>query len=289
MKPLLLRSSLYMPAVNVRALEKAHSLDIDAIIADLEDGVALIKKNEARKIVADAFSENYGFRLKVLRINGPTTPYVDEDMHLAAKINPDALLLTKINTPDELNKTLKKLDAISHVSFPVWLMIETPSAVINIDKLAQNRRVKCLVMGTNDLGYALHSRHIPGRIPFLYSFSKVILAGRANGLAVLDGVYSNLQDLDGFKNYCNQGRNLGFDGVTLIHPSQVAIANEEYSVSIHEIEWAHKVCKAWDEAQRKGQGVATVEGWFIENLHVDEAKRLLGLETSIRKRTSGKI
>ena len=170
MKPLLLRSLLYMPAINARALEKAHTLNVDGIIADLEDGVAISKKHEARKVVAAAFSENYDYRLKILRINALGTPYINDDLHLASQIAPDAILLSKVNSVKDLDEIIQRLNAMGATLLPLWLMIETPSAILNVEKLAQNERVTCLVMGTNDLGYALHSRHIPGRIPFLYSF-----------------------------------------------------------------------------------------------------------------------
>ncbi|MBU6460053.1 MAG: CoA ester lyase [Proteobacteria bacterium] len=285
MSSLLLRSVLYMPAINERALTKARTLDVDAIIADLEDGVAVSKKEEARFIVANAFSKDYGHRFKVLRVNGLSSPYTDEDLQLATKINPDAVLFTKIDSIELLKAALDRLDGLGGSALPIWLMVETPFSVLNIEKLAQNKRVTCLVMGTNDLGYALRSKYTVSRKQFLYSFSRVILAARANGQTVLDGVYPNIGDKEGFVYFCKQGRELGFDGVTLIHPSQIASANLEYGISLQEVEWARKVNLAWDEARKKGLGVATVDGWFIENLHVDEAKRILELNDTLNERS----
>jgi citrate lyase subunit beta/citryl-CoA lyase len=277
-----LRSVLYMPGSNDRALEKAKSIPCDGLILDLEDAVAPDAKPAAREAVcAAAASGEYGRRTLTIRINGVGTEWHAADIVAAAQAGPDAVVVPKVNTPDEVRGLATALEwagAPEHTT--LWAMVETPEAILNArDLAAASPRLTALVLGTNDLVKELYAEHVPGRAPILPSLHQVLLAGRAAGLAVLDGVYNDVKNLDGFLDECRQGRQLGFDGKTLIHPGQVDGANEVFAPSDEAVEEARGILDAWDAGA--GSGVVTYDGRMIENLHVESARRTLSIHDAI--------
>ena len=281
------RSVLYMPGSNRRALEKARSLDVDGVIMDLEDAVAPGAKAEARDNVLDAIrAGGYGHREIVIRLNDFYTPWGEDDLRAAATSGADAILLPKVDDAAFLNK-IGDLLTINGAppSLKLWVMAETPRAIQNIDRIADgDSRLEVIVMGTSDLGRALRVPDTPGRLGLLPALSACVLAARAHGLDILDGVHGDLADETGFRNACNQGKTLGFDGKTLIHPGQIDAANQIFGVSEAEAEKAAAIIAAWEAAAAEGNGIAVVDGRMIENLHAEEAKRLLALRAAIAAR-----
>ncbi|MCC3303644.1 HpcH/HpaI aldolase/citrate lyase family protein [Sneathiella sp. HT1-7] len=278
------RSVLYMPGSNARAQEKAKTLVADALILDLEDAVAPDAKGEARDIVcANAASGDYGNREIIIRVNGLDTPWGEDDIIAAAKAGPDAILLPKVESADQVQKLEKIMtDAGAPEKTTIWCMMETPLGILKAEEIASaSPRVDCFVMGTSDLVKELQAQHTPMRLPVITSFGLCLLTGRAYGLTVLDGVYLDLADEDGFRESCEQGVELGFDGKTLIHPKQLAPTNEVFAPSEEEVAHSRKVIEAFEAAEKEGKGVVLVDGKLVENLHVEIAKAKVAMADAI--------
>ncbi len=278
------RSVLYMPGANARAMEKARDLPADALIFDLEDAVAPAEKETARRQVIETLQKGgYGNRELVVRVNGLMTPWGEADVAEMATAGAHALLIPKVENKQIINgvegrmQTAQAPDAMS-----IWCMIETPKGVMRAEEIASaSTRLGALVMGTSDLAKDLHCLHTPSRGPFMTSLSWCILAARANGLSILDGVHLDLADDDGFAESCRQGRELGFDGKTLIHPKTIAAANAAFAPDDAEVQLSRRVIAAHEEAENAGKGVVLLDGQLIENLHVEEAHRIVGLADRI--------
>jgi citrate lyase subunit beta/citryl-CoA lyase len=278
------RSILYVPGSNPRALENARGLSADGLIIDLEDAVALEAKEPARAIVAAALAEGgYGGRELVLRVNAIDTPWGHADLAAAATMPIDAVLLSKVESPGRVTLSASLLDALGAPErLAIWCMIETPRAILYAREIAAaSPRLTAFVLGTSDLAADLYALATPDRLPLITSFSLAILAARANGLAILDGVHLDLTDDEGLARACRQGREFGFDGKTLIHPKQIAAANAAFAPTQEEIEWSRRIIAAHAEAAAAGKGIALVAGRLIENLHVESARRLLALAEEI--------
>jgi citrate lyase subunit beta/citryl-CoA lyase len=280
---MVLRSVLYMPSSNERALEKAKTIAADAIIFDLEDAVAPDAKEQARtQAVAAAGSGEYGRRLLTIRCNGLDTPWGADDLAAAATAGASAVVVPKVSGADHLGKVVFALEkAGAPDDLVVWPMVETPAAVFAVREIAGFERVACLVMGTNDLAKELRAQLIPGRAPLLPHLATALLAAREAGVAIVDGVYNAVKDLEGFEAECRQGAELGFDGKTLVHPSQVDVANRVWAPTEDEVEHARTVVDAFEQASREGRGVVTVDGRMVENLHRDNALRTLAVADAI--------
>lgn len=281
------RSVLYMPGANPRALEKGRTLAADALILDLEDSVAPDGKAEARKNIADALAAGgYGEREIAVRCNAEETDWCADDLAAVAKMNCHAALLSKVESAATVERAVAALDAASApADMGIWCMIETPMAILKVQEIAFAPRVKCLVLGTSDLAKDLRCRHTPDRMPFMYALEACILAARAAGIAVLDGVHLDLNDDAGFRAQCEQGRDLGMDGKTLIHPKTIDAANDVFAPDAAELAWAEKIIAAHAEAMAEGKGIVLVDGKLVENLHVEEAKRLVALSEAIAARS----
>ncbi|WP_261665094.1 HpcH/HpaI aldolase/citrate lyase family protein [Deinococcus sp. Marseille-Q6407] len=260
------RSVLYVPADNLRALEKARTLGADAVILDLEDAVAPEHKAAAREQVAAALAQNWPCPV-LLRLNAPDTPWHREDLALAQAAGPSGVVLPKVETPQLLDNLPG--------AWPLWAMIETPLGVLRAPEIAAHGRVAGLIAGTNDLARDLHTRPHPERLPLIQALSLIVLAARAHGRVPLDAVYNNVRDDAGFQQECRQGRDLGFAGKTVIHPSQVQAANQEFGVTDTEAEQARALLAAWEAARAEGRSVATFGGALVEQLHADAAQDLL--------------
>ncbi len=274
------RSVLYMPGANERALEKAKTLPADALILDLEDAVAPDAKESARERVC-AVAGDYGDREVTIRVNGAGTPWHADDLRAAGEAGPAAVVVPKVNSAGEVHAIEKALaHAPDHTK--IWAMIETPVAVLNCAAIAAaSERLTVLVLGTNDLAKELVAAQVPGRAPLLGPLSMCVLAARATGRMILDGVYNDVRDAAGFAAECRQGREFGFDCKTLIHPGQVGPCNEIVAPSDAEVEHARRVIAAFADATAAGRGVATVDGRMIENLHVADAERILALAAAV--------
>ncbi len=283
--PTVLRSVLYMPSANERALEKAKSLPADAVIFDLEDAVAPDAKEAARAAAISAVrSGAYGHRVLTIRCNGLNTPWGEADIAAAASAAPAAVVIPKVNTSDELAAVASILDANdAPETTGIWAMVETPLGILNAHSLAEHPRCTAFVLGTNDLAKELHAPLVAGRANLVPHLASALLAGRAAGIVVLDGVFNDINDAAGFESECRQGFEMGFDGKTLIHPSQLETCNSTWSPSESEVIFAKKVISAFSEASTLGQGVLTVDGRMIENLHVENAKRTLAIHNAIRQ------
>ena len=282
------RSVLYMPGSNVRALEKAKTLPVDGVIVDLEDFVAPEAKETARKQAADAVKAGgFGGREVFIRINGVDSPWHADDLSAAARAAPDVILVPKVSTPDTLELIGRRLlDMGTDRKTRVWAMIETPLAIFNILSIAaeardSETRLSGFVMGTNDLAKDTRARLVPGRAPMLPWLSMCVAAARVHGIDILDGVYNDIGNADGFINECRQGVDLGFDGKTLIHPSQIEPCNTAFSPSLAEVEWARKMIKAFDLPENKGKGVVSIDGRMVERLHADMARRTVAIAEAI--------
>ncbi len=278
------RSVLYMPAANERALEKAKTLPADAIIFDLEDAVAPDAKEVARRnAVAAASSGQYGNRELTIRCNGLDTPWGADDIAAAASSGASAVVIPKVNSVAALDQASALLDAAgAPSSLMIWAMIETPTAIFDVRAIAAHPRVSVLVMGTNDLARELRSAlGAAGRHPLVPHLAMALAAAREAGIAVLDGVYNDVKDLEGFQAECVQGAEMGFDGKTLIHPGQVPVANDVWAPTDDEVAQARRVIAAFDDGLAQGLGVITVDGRMIENLHVANAQRTLAVADAI--------
>lgn len=271
------RSVLYMPGSNARALDKAASLPVDALILDLEDAVAPDAKAEARQQVSDAVRSGYGRREVAIRVNGLDSRWYRDDLATIAEASPDAVLIPKVNSAEEVARVEQDLaDAGVADTVSMWAMLETPQAVLSAESIcAASDRLDVLVMGTNDLITELQISHVAGRQPLITSLSWCVLAARRSGKAIIDGVYNDLDDREGFIAECQQGLELGFDGKTLIHPRQLNDANRIFAPTDEQLDAAHRIVEAFRHAQQAGQGVATVDGKMVEELHVRQAQRLI--------------
>jgi citrate lyase subunit beta/citryl-CoA lyase len=278
------RSVLYIPGSNARAMEKGRSLPADALILDLEDAVAPDAKAQGRAEIAKALADKpaYGRRELAVRTNGLDTPWGHEDLAAMAAAGADAILLPKVESADMVRRACAVLDAAGGPpELPIWCMMETPRGILQAPEIADHPRVQCLVMGTSDLTKDLHALHTGMRLPMLPSLGLCLLAARAAGIAIVDGVYLDLNDGEGFAASCQQGRELGFDGRTLIHPKQIEAANEAFGPSADAVGYARKIIAAFEEARAAGKGVVVVDGRLVENLHVAEAQRLVALADAI--------
>jgi len=277
------RSVLYMPAANERALEKAKTIASDALIFDLEDAVSPESKDAAREnAVRAASSGEYGKREITIRCNGLDTPWGASDIAAAAKSCASSIVIPKVGDAAAVDAVSKHLDAAgAPAEMLIWAMIETPSAIFNARAIAAHPRVAVLVMGTNDLVKELHAVQVPGRAPVISHLSTALLAAREADKPILDGVYNDIKNAEGFRAECVQGMQMGFDGKTLIHPDQVAVANEVWAPSEAEVEHARRVIEAFEAARSEGKGVVQLDGKMIENLHVANAERLIAIATAI--------
>ena len=277
------RSVLYMPAANERALEKAKTLPADAIIFDLEDAVAPDAKESARvNACAAVASGEYGHRELTIRCNGLDTPWGADDLAAAAKSGAAAVVIPKVSSVETIDLVSSILRAAgAPESMNIWAMIETPTAIFDVRHIAAHSRVTVLVMGTNDLARELRARLVPGRQPLVPHLAVALAAAREAGKVILDGVYNDVKDLDGFRAECVQGTEMGFDGKTLIHPSQVEIANDVWAPTADEVDHARRVIAAFQEGLADGRGVITVDGRMIENLHVENARRAIATADAI--------
>ena len=279
-----LRSVLYMPSSNERALEKAKTLACDGLILDLEDAVAPDAKPAAREAAAAAAaSGEYGRRTVTIRVNGLGTEWHDDDIVAASQAGPAAIVVPKVDSADDVARlvaAMEKAGAPDHTR--LWAMVETPVAILSALEIARaSERLAAFVLGTNDLVKELYAEHVPGRAPILPSLHTALLAGRAAGIAVIDGVYNDVKDTEGFLAECDQGRQMGFDGKTLIHPGQVEGANAAFAPSEQAVEDARGILQAWEDGA--GSGVVTYGGRMVESLHVDTARRTLAVHEAISK------
>ncbi len=277
------RSVLYMPGANTRALEKAKSLPADSLILDLEDAVAPDAKAQARENIRTALATGFGHREAVVRINGLNTQWGLDDLKAFADTKADAILLPKVESASQIQKVASLLKQFNPANtMKIWAMIETPLAIFHLPEIASSHpMLEALVLGTSDLVKDLHARHTPSRVETQTALSLSVLAARAHQLCVLDGVHLTLEDEEGLKQSCVQGRDMGFDGKTLIHPSQIAFANEIFGPSSEEIEEAKQRINAYDAAISSGAGIVLLNGKLVEELHIQDAKRILALADAI--------
>ncbi len=280
------RSVLYMPGSNPRALEKARGLAADGLILDLEDAVAPDAKAQGRGQIAAALKAGgYGGRELIVRVNGLETAWGDDDLVMAAQSGADAVLVPKVESAQTVHEVERRLSqAGAPAGLSIWCMMETPLGMLHAEEIASSStRVGCLVMGTSDLAKDLHAAHTKERLPMLTSLGLCLLAARAFGRAILDGVHLDLADDAGFAYACAQGKELGFDGKTLIHPKTIEKANEVFAPSADEVAWSRRIIGLHADAAKEGKGVVVVDGKLIENLHVENAKRLVALAEAIAR------
>ncbi len=284
------RSVLYMPGSNERALEKAKSLPADGLILDLEDAVAPDAKEDARAAVCAAVAaKGYGRREVLVRTNGFDTVWGRADLEAAAKAGPDGVLIPKVNTAEDVEAASKALDEVGAAdSVTLWVMMETPLAIFNAREIAESSdwtRLAGLVMGTNDLAKEMHGQLEKGRMPFIGMLATCVLAARGYGLAVLDGVFNDLGDDRGFAEECRSGREIGFDGKTLIHPGQIETCNRVFAPSNDELQRARRIVAAFEEPENQDKGVIRVDGQMVELLHADIARRTVAIADAIATMT----
>lgn len=285
------RSALYMPGSNARALEKARSLNADALILDLEDAVAPDAKAVAREqVTASVAAGGYGSREVVIRVNGLTTPWGHDDIVAAAKAGPDAILVPKVSSPGDVMRAAKELrDAGAPEHTRLWIMMETPLAILNADSIVRTAadpasRLSVLVMGTNDIAKETRARLTLGRQSMLAYLSICVAAARAHGVDILDGVFNDFSNEAGFRAECEQGRDFGMDGKTLIHPNQLAVCNEVFAPPAAEVDMARKIIAAFDLPENSAKGVLQLEGKMVERLHADMARRTVEIADAIAAR-----
>lgn len=280
------RSVLYMPGANARALDKARELACDAIIFDLEDAVAADAKSLARdQVVATVSRGGYGYRELVVRVNGLDTPWGVEDVQAVAGLPLQGLLFPKVETAAQIDHLLEVVDEAGGHRLPLWFMVETPQGVLDIRDLARRTsRLSCLVMGTSDLVKELRALHTDSRLNIAYALQHCVLAARACGVEILDGVHLDFRNQDSFRTACETARAMGYDGKTLIHPTQIDLANEIFGYDAEAVDQARAVLAAWEAAQAQGKGVAVLDGKLIENLHAAEARRTLAFAQELADR-----
>jgi len=279
------RSVLYMPGSKERALEKAKTLPADALILDLEDAVTPDEKVNARQLIAEAIKNGgYGARELVIRINGLDTPWGQDDLAAACAAAPDAILIPKVESAAMVQDIERTMEG--HGAKPetlIWAMMETPLGMLNAAEIAASTsRLGCFILGTNDLVKDLNAEHTPAREPVITALGLSMLAAKAHGLAIIDGVYNAFKDEEGLRASCLQGRAMGFDGKTLIHPAQIEPCNVIFSPDEAALDLARRQVEAFREATDKGEGVAVVDGKIVENLHVETANRLLAKADAIK-------
>jgi (3S)-malyl-CoA thioesterase len=271
------RSVLYIPGSKERALDKAATLSADAIIFDLEDAVAMDEKPRARALLAETLrSRDFGGRARIVRINGLDTAWGRDDLAAMAGVPMEAVLIPKVNSAADVQAVADLIPGVD-----LWAMMETPLGMLNAAEIAAHPRLKGMVMGTNDLAKDLNTRFRPDRLPLLTGLGLCLLAARAHGVVAVDGVYNAFKDADGLRAECVQGRDMGFDGKTLIHPDQLAVANAVFAPSEAEIDLARRQIAAFEAAQAAGQGVAVVDGKIVENLHIVTAQATLAKAAAI--------
>jgi citrate lyase subunit beta/citryl-CoA lyase len=283
------RSALYIPGSNARALDKGRSVAADVLILDLEDAVSIEAKDMARAAVGAAVGVHaYGKREVVVRVNGLDTPWIARDIAAIVSAMPDAVLIPKISKPEDIRRARAALHAAqAPENLSLWAMIETPLAVLNAGAIAATATsnsgvpLDALVIGTNDLMRETGMRSVPGRAPLVPALTQCVLAARAYGIAVLDGTFNDLNNWDGFRAECQQGRDLGMDGKTLIHPRQVPIANDAFAPTADEVIWAEKVLAAFSKPENVNRAVITVDGKMVERLHERMALQVLETATAI--------
>ena len=280
----ILRSVLYMPGISQKAMDKALNLDCDAVVLDLEDAVEVSKKEDSRQLVIRQIENNdYGPRVVVVRVNDLGTKWGEQDVAAVANLPIQAILVPKVSEIRDISRVVDLLNRLGS-ELPIWIMVETPLAIININELARQPRVTALVMGTSDLVVDLCAKHLEERQNISYALQRSIIAARAFGKKILDGVHLDFRDLDSLRNVCRLGKSMGFDGKTLIHPNQIPVANDAFSPSEAELDKAKRVIDAWRSAQTRGSGVVEVDGTLVESLHVEEAKRLISFFSEISER-----
>src|SRR5215472_3073700 len=287
------RSVLYMPGSNARAIEKARSLDADAVILDLEDSVAPQSKPTARAQVTEAVKAGgFGPREVVVRINGLDTPWWTDDVEAVAHAKPDAILVPKVSSPDQFDDVIERFIAVGAThELRLWAMLETPLAMLRVDRIAAAAldpeiRLTAFVMGTNDLAKETRAKIAPGRAGMLPWLMTCLAAARAHGVDIIDGVYNDLGNAEGFAQECGEARDLGFDGKTLIHPSQIDPCNAAFSPSAEEVAQARKIIAAFDLPENHGKGVIQLDGRMVERLHADMARRTVAIAEAIAARAT---
>src|ERR1700761_1866891 len=278
------RSALYMPASNQKAIDKARTLDCDAVILDLEDAVAPDAKEAARaQAVAAVKAGGFGRRELVIRVNGLDTPWGEDDLRAAVEAAPDAILVPKVNDGADVARYSNRISRAPDKT-RLWAMVETCRCLFHLDGLAgaaSSSRLDCLVMGTNDLAKEMGARLTPGREPFHAALGLSVAAARAHGIAILDGVYNGIDDAEGFERQCEQGLVFGFDGKTLVHPSQVEPCNRVFTPSTDEIAFARAVIDAFAHPDNAAKGAIRVEGRMAERLHLAQAERLVAIAAAV--------
>ena len=286
------RSVLYMPGSNAKALAKAKTLPADALILDLEDSVAPDQKIIAREQVAEAVrARAFGGREVVIRVNGPHTPWGEEDLVAASAAQPDAILLPKVDSPGTIMAAARTVRDAGDPEGPrIWAMMETPNAILNAGSIASvaadpSSRLSVMVMGLNDLAKETRARLTPGRPTMTAWLASCVIAARAHGVDIIDGVYNDIEDLDGFRLECLQGRDMGLDGKTLIHPTQIDICNEVFAPTSVEVESAAAIIEAFALPENAGKGVIQLNGRMVELLHADMARRTLAIAKAIAGRS----
>ncbi|WP_342164827.1 CoA ester lyase [Methylobacterium sp. SD21] len=283
------RSVLYMPGSNQRALEKAKSLPCDSIILDLEDAVGPDEKETAREQVCAAVKNGgYGERELIIRVNAPQTPWGEADLHAAIEAKPDAILMPKVSSPAVLENIADRLESLdAPEDIRIWAMIETPASILNIHDIAKARRdhrnrLACFVLGTNDLSKDTWAKIVPGRAPFMPWMMTVLAAARSEGLTILDGVFNDISDVEGCRDECRQARDLGFDGKTLIHPSQLEPANTSFAPTEEEVRRAKMVIEAFEKPEYAKRGVIKLEGRLYERQHLAMNRRAVNWAEAIQ-------
>ena len=278
------RSILYMPGSNARAMEKGRTLAADGLVLDLEDAVAPDAKAMARQQITSALDEGgYGMREILIRTNALDSAWGEDDLKSVAGMKCDGVLLPKVESRQMVLDAISVLDSAgSRPDLAIWCMMETPLGILHAEEIAfAHERVGGFVLGTSDLAKDLGAAHVPDRIPFMAALELSILAARAAGIAVLDGVHLDLNDDEGFRQSCLQGKQLGMDGKTLIHPKTIDAANQMFSPSADDVAWSKRIITAFGEAEKAGKGVVLVDGKLVENLHVESAKRLVAMADAI--------
>lgn len=277
------RSVLYMPGAKTRALEKAATLPADALILDLEDATGPTEKEAARALVAEKVAAKaFGKREVVIRVNGLDTAWGEADVRAAAKAGPDAILIPKVNAAADVAAVRAIMEEEgAPATTAIWAMMETPLGILNALEIARAPGMACFIMGTNDLVKELNAQHTPDRLPVMTSLGLCLLAAKACGIACIDGVYNAYQDDEGLRAACEQGKALGMDGKTLIHPLQLSVTNEVFAPSEAELALARRYVEAFEETRAKGEAVAVVDGKIVENLHVETAKAQLAMAAAI--------
>lgn len=285
------RSVLYMPGSNARAIEKAKTLPVDGVILDLEDAIAPDAKIDARKQVTAAVKAGgFGGREVFIRVNGIDSEWHADDLHDAARAAPDGVVVPKVSSSEQLEMIGRRLlDMGTDHKTRVWAMIETPIAILNVKEIARaaadsETRLAGFILGTNDLAKETGAKFVPGRAPMVPWLTTCILAARAYGIFILDGVYNDLSNADGFLRECEQGRDLGFDGKTLIHPNQVAPCNDVFSPGTEEVAQARKIIAAFEKPENKGKGVVSLDGRMVERMHADIARKTVAIADAIAVR-----